>query len=173
MSASARIPGTICASSIGVRSAIRRRYVHAAPLAAANLTRSSRAAWNSVVLPPKEWPATPTAGVDGGVRGDRGERGGRVAQHRRHEQPALDEAVGHLAEMLQAVVVARVGARTGRAAVLESGGVGREDGEAAAGERGAEGLERVAGAARDLALAPVPLAVVLVVDDDAGPGRRT
>jgi hypothetical protein len=49
-SATSRIPGTIWASSIPVRSAIRRRDVHAAPLAAAKRTRPSSAAWRSVVL---------------------------------------------------------------------------------------------------------------------------
>jgi len=107
--------------------------------------------------------------IDGRMGGERGQGGRGVAEDGRHQQPAGDEAVAHLVEVPVAVVLtARIGPGAARAAVLEAGRVGREDDDAAPGEGGAERLQRVAGEPRDLALADVPLTVVLVVHDDRG-----
>ncbi len=148
---------------VGARAAARRDEPHA--LVEGGVEEGGRAAVGVAGQADR-------GGVDAGVPGQGRERGERVAQHRRHQQPAADEPERELVGVAAGVVVARVRARAGRAAVLEAGGVGGEDDQTAAREVRAERLQGVARTARDLALAQVPLAVVLVVDDHAG-GRRT
>ncbi len=100
--------------------------------------------------------------LDALIGDQHGQPTSRIAEHGRYQQAAGHQPVGHLVEVLKPVVLTLVDTRAGVAAILEPDRIWREHHDPGARKRGPERLQRITRQPGNLALAQMPLAVVLM-----------